>query len=103
MKKLPVVALQVVTGDIQAAYDYFEARTVGLSEVFLERYFGITDKTALNSEIFPIKFDDYRRALVPRTHLATYYFIETQRAVIVAVIDARRRPGLIRNLVRLRR
>jgi selenocysteine-specific translation elongation factor len=51
----------------------------------------------------PLKFDDYRRVLVSRSNLAVYYFIEPERAVIVAVIDARRHPRLIRDLVRGRR
>ena len=52
----------------------------------MERYFVTTDRIAANLEIFPVKFDDYRRALVPKSYLAIYYFVEPERAVIVAVV-----------------
>ena len=103
MKSLPAVALDAVREDIQAAYDYFEARVSGAGERFLDRYFSTTDTIALNPWSFTVKFDDYRRAVVPKSNLAIYYFIEPDRAVIVAVIDARRHPRLIRDLVRQRR
>lgn len=103
MKSLPVVALDAVGEDVQAAYDYFSARSPAGGDKLLARYFATTDRIESNPEVFPLKFDDYRRALVPRSHLAIYYFVETHRSVIAAVIDARRHPRLIRDLVRARR
>ena len=103
MKPLPVVALGAVREDSQAAYDYFEARLPGAGERFLERYFKTTDRIAANPETFAVKFDDYRRALVPKSHLAIYYFVESDRAAIVASIHARRHPRLIRGMLRGRR
>ena len=103
MKRLPVVALEVVSEDLQAAYDYFSARSSGGGEELLDRYFATADRIRLNAESFPLKFDDYRRALVPKTYLAVYYFVESERSVIAAVIDARRHPRLIRDLIRGRR
>ena len=97
------MVLQVVREDVQAAYDYFAARGPGGGDRLLERYFSTTDRIALNPEAFPVKFDDYRRALVPQSHLAVYYFVESVRSVVVAVIDARRHPRLIRDLIRNRR
>ena len=103
MKRLPVVALAVVSEDIQAAYDYFSARSSGGGDQLLDRYFATTDRIGLNAESFPMKFDDYRRALVPKSYLAIYYFVEPERSVIAAVIGARRHPRLIRDLIRTRR
>ena len=92
MKSRPVVALDVVREDVQAAYDYFTLRGASAGAHFLENYFAITDRMAANPEFFPFKFDDYRRALVPQSYLAVYYFIEPERSVVVAVADARRHP-----------
>ncbi len=103
MKSVPVVALAAVSADVQAAYDYFEARGARAGERFLDRYCATTDRIALNPEIFPIKFDDYRCALVRKSHLAIYDCEEPGRAVIAAVIDARRHPRFIRDFVRGRR
>jgi hypothetical protein len=69
----PVVALALVSEDIQLAYDYFSAR-LGGGDKFLERYFETTDQIALNPSIFPLKFDDYHRALIPKSDFAIYYF-----------------------------
>ena len=103
MKSQPVVALDVVREDVQAAYDYFSTRSPGGGDQLLDRYFATADRIGRNPETFPLKFDDYRRALVPKSYLAIYYFIESQRSVIAAVIDARRHPRLIRDLIRARR
>ena len=103
MKSVPVVALEPVRDDIQAAYDYFEERLAGGGDRFLAHYFAATDRIGLNPETFSIKFDDYRRALVPRSNIAIYYSVEPERVIIVAAIAARRNPGLIRQLVRGRR
>jgi hypothetical protein len=103
VKSQPVVALDAVREEVQTAYDYFAVRSSGAGDKFLERYFAIADQIALNPEAFPLKFDDYRRALVPKSSLAIYYFVEPERSVVVAVIDARRHPRLIRDLVRGRR
>ena len=72
MNPKPVVALQDVTGDVQGVYDYFEGRLAGAGERFLKRYFEITDRIASNPWMYPVKFDDYHRALAPR---ATSLFI----------------------------
>jgi plasmid stabilization system protein ParE len=103
MKSVPVVAFEPVRDDVQSAYDYFEERLSGGGDRFLAQYFATTDRIALNPEMFPLTFADYRRALVPKSNLAVYYFIAVNRAVVVAVIDARRNPRLIRRLVRERR
>lgn len=99
----PVVALEQVSEDVQLAYDYFAARLIGGGDKFLERYFISTDRIALNPWTFPVKFDDYHRALIPKSDFAIYYFQEPDRSVIVAVVNARRHPRLLRDFVRARR
>ena len=103
MNGKPVVALAMVSADVQHAYDYFAARLQGGGDKFLQRYFESTDQIASNPAIFPVKFDDYHRALIPKSDFAIYYFQEPNRSVIVAVINARRHPRLIRDFVRTRR
>ena len=103
MNSKPVVALAGVSADVQDAYDYFETRVGATGERFLQRYFATTDAIALNPWTYPVKFDDYHRALIPRSSFAIYYFQEPVRSVIVAVVDARRHPGVIRRMVRTRR
>lgn len=103
MNSKPVVALAAVSDDVQLAYDYFADRRTGGGDRFLRRYFTATDGIALNPWSFPVKFDDYHRALIAKSPFAIYYFQEPTRSVIVAVIDARRHPRLIRDAIRSRR
>lgn len=102
MKSKPVVALALVSEDVQLAYNYFSARSGG-GDKFLARYFETTDHITINPWSFPLKFDDYHRALIPKSDFAIYYFQEPDRSVIVAVIHARRHPSLIRGYIRTRR
>ena len=103
MKSLPVVALSAVSGDLQDAYDYFELHLPGAGERFLLNYFATADRIAANALLFPLKFDDYHRALIPKSNYAVYYFIADDRVVTVAVIDARRDPRLTRDFIRSRK
>jgi hypothetical protein len=65
VKTPPVVALAAVREDVQAAHDYFSARSPAGGDKLLERSFATTDRIESNPEAFPLKFDDYRRALIP--------------------------------------
>ena len=104
MNPKPVVALHYVSDDVQSGYDYLEHGLPGRGERFLKRYFEVTDRIAANPWVYPVKFDDYHRALVPqKSNLAVYYFQEPELSVIVAVVDARRNPRLIRAFIRGRR
>lgn len=103
MNSKPVVAFDGVQDDVQSAYDYFESQLPGAGERFLGRYFAVADLIAQNAQTFPVKFDDYHRALIPRSNYAVYYFQEATRSVVVAVVNARRHPRLIRDFVRARR
>ena len=67
MNGKPVVALEVVREDVQQAFDYFNVRVGGTGERFLNRYFSVADAIVLNPWSFPVKFDDYHRALIPKS------------------------------------
>ncbi len=69
MNSKPVVALAQVSEDVQLAHDYFAARLDAGGDKFLKRYFTATDQIALNPWSFPLKFDDYHRALDPQERL----------------------------------
>jgi len=103
MKSLPVVALTAVDQDVQLAYDYFEAHLPGAGERFLQHFFAVAGRIEANALLYPVKFDDYHRALVPKSNYAIYYFIAEDRVIIVAAVDARRDPRLTRDLIRLRK
>ena len=76
----PVIALAFVSDEVQLAYDYCAARLKDGGEKSLKQYFELTDQIAHNPPMFPVKFDDYHRAMIPKSDLAIYYFQEPDRA-----------------------
>jgi hypothetical protein len=72
MKRLPVVALDIVREDVQGVYDYLATPSHAAAESFLERDFEAADRIARNPETFAVKFEDYPRARVPRGNIAIH-------------------------------
>jgi hypothetical protein len=103
MKSVPVVALDPVRDDVQAAYDYFEEQLPGGGDAFLSRYFTTADRIGLNPEIFSIKFSDYRRAFVPRSNLGRLLLHRAGARGNRRSDRWARNPRVIRAVVRQRR
>ncbi len=55
-----------------------------------------------NPEQFPKKHRFFRRALIPRTYFGAYFAIEPDVTTVVAVLDLRQDPRVIRSLIKLR-
>ena len=56
-----------------------------------------------NPDAFPKKHGDVRRALLKRSYYVVYFVEEPDRSVVVAVLDARRDPQEIRDIVEERK
>ncbi len=57
---------------------------------------------AWNPEGFPKKYGTVRRAILKRSYYIVYFVVETDRSVVVAVLDGRREPNEIRSVVEQR-
>lgn len=55
-----------------------------------------------NPEQFPKKHRVFRRAIVRRTYFGIYFAIEPEVTTVVAVLDMRNDPRVIRALLNLR-
>ena len=55
-----------------------------------------------NPELFPKKYKRFRRAIIRRTYFGIYYVIEPAVTVVVAVLDLRRDPRAIREMLKTR-
>ena len=52
-----------------------------------------------NPELFPKRFRFFRRAVICNTFFGIFYVIEPGGTTIVAVLDMRQRPRILRTLV----
>lgn len=103
MKSLPVVALPEVEADLCGAIEHYTSwRSDGAAHV-LGKYEETIGWIAWNPESFPKKYGPVRRAILKQSYYIVYFVIEEGRTVILAVLDGRREPRLIRGLLRKRR
>ena len=52
-----------------------------------------------NPELFPPKHRFFRRAIIRRTYFGIYFAIEPEITTVVAVLDLRNDPRVIRSLL----
>lgn len=53
-------------------------------------------------ELFQRKYRNFRRVIVRKTCFGVYYVIEPKVTVVVAVLDLRRNPKVIRRMLNVR-
>jgi plasmid stabilization system protein ParE len=96
---LPVVALPEVEGDLRGAISHYASwRSDGEADV-LRRYDETVGWIEWNPEAFPKKYGPVWRAILKHSYYIVYFLIESERSLILAVLDGRRDPAEIRSLV----
>jgi len=102
MKVDSVVAIEEVKSDINAAEQFYNSKGSGIGSYF--RYCIIADIESLRlyAGIHAKHFGFYRM-FSSRFPFAIYYDIKPETAIVVAVIDMRRHPALIKMKLRERR
>jgi plasmid stabilization system protein ParE len=103
MKSKPVVALPEVEFDLQGAIAHYESwRSDGRSHI-LQKYDETISWISWNPESFPKKYGDVQRAILKQSYYIVYFIQESERSMILAVLDGRRKPSIIKGLVGRRR
>jgi len=98
-----VEALEVVQADLEYARSFYESWKPGGGDEILQKYFDALEWIEWNPDLFPRKFGVIQRVLLKRSYFVVYFFQEPDRSVVVAVLDARRNPRIIRKMVHRRR
>ena len=99
VRSLPVDALPEVEGDLRAAILHYSSwRSDGESHV-LQMYDETVGWISWNPEAFPKKHGQVRRAILKHSYYIVYFLIETDRSLVLAVLDGRRKPSEIRSLL----
>jgi|GEM_PF-890345 len=103
MNSKPVVALAEVLGDLeQATAHYVTWRSDGAAHV-LQIYDETVALIESNPDSFPKKYGPVQRAILKHSYDLAYFVQETDRSLVVAVLDGRRSPTEIKKIVRMRR
>ena len=103
MNSKPVDALTVVTEDLKnAAAQYQSWRSDG-AEHILKKYDETVSWIAWNPGLFPRKFGSVQKAILKQSYYIVYFIQESKRSLVLAVLDGRRSPAEIREIVSTRR
>lgn len=103
MQSQPVEFLEWVEYDLAHAMDFHDSWLTDGADRFLDRFRETVSLIDGNPEQFPRKHRFFRRAIIRRTYFGIYFAIEPEVTTVVAVLDMRNDPRVIRSLLNLRR
>ena len=93
MTSKPVVALAGVESDLKGAIEHYAGwREDGKAHI-LALYDETIQSIEWNPDLFPKKFGRVQRAIVKRPYYIVYFIQESERTIILAVLDGRRNPS----------
>lgn len=102
MKVDSVVAIEEVKSDIDAAEQFYHSKESGIGAYFRDCIIADIESLRLYAGIHAKHFGVYRM-FSSRFPFAIYYDIKDETAIVVAVIDMRRHPALIKRKLRERK
>jgi len=86
--------------DLKSAYRWYEDREHGLGERFLLSVRSSFLEIGRNPEMFPVRFDSFRRVLMGNFPYAISYVIESDRIVVYSVTHTSRDPEALKRRLR---
>jgi hypothetical protein len=98
MKFRNVELLDEAELDLRAGEEFYNQRESGLGDYFVDSVFSDLSSLEHYAGIHAKHFGCYR-LISKRFPFAVYYELEDESVVVIAIIDMRRRPNTIRNLV----
>lgn len=99
MKSLPVYALPEVDADLRAAAMHYASWRSDGAEHILQKYEETVEWIRWNPEAFPRKYGMVRRAILKQSYYIVYFLVETDLTIVLAVLDGRRDPREIQNII----
>ena len=102
MKSKPVYALEAVAADLRAAGDHYASWRSDGREHLLGKYEETVSWIAWNPDLFPRAVGQIQRAILKHSYYVVYFIQETDRTLVLAVLDGRRDPRSIRVLLQRR-
>lgn len=88
--------------DLLDGHAFYERQAAGVGTYFLDSLFADIDALVLYAGIHPQPDGRFYRTLAKRFPYAIYYLLAAEGVTVAAVLDCRRRPGLIRSTLQSR-
>jgi len=102
VKTQPVEFLEFVEFDLRQACGFYDSWKANGAEDFQVKFRETVAWIEWHPEIFQRKYKHFRRAIIRRTYFGIYYVIEPDVTVVVALLDLRRNPKVIRRMLYVR-
>jgi len=96
---LPLIVRPEAERDLAEAHDWYASRVRGLGSEFLLAIDAALSSIQRTPELYPIVYENLRRALIRRFPYGIFYLVEEARIVVIAVMHARRDPETWRRRV----
>ena len=103
MRSLPVFTLPEVESDLREAMVHYASWRTDGAEHIRQKYDETIGWIAWNPEAFPRKHGLVRRAILKQSYYIVYFIEETERTIVLAVLDGRRDPQDIMSVVKTRK
>mgnify|MGYP001566873496 CR=1 FL=1 len=103
MKSQPVEFLDFVEHDLRYARAFYDSWQTDGGRKFLGKFYETADWIEWNPEQFPRQYRRFRRAIIRRTYFGIFFAVEPGVTTVVAVLDLRQDPRVIRSLLGLRK
>lgn len=99
----PVVFLEPVEDDLRLAIEFYDSWRGDGGAEFLKRFRETIDWIEWNPRMFLEPFRPFRRAIIRKSYYGVFFACESNQSVEVAVLDLRRDPETIQELLKRRR
>lgn len=94
---MELILLSKADSEIQAAFNRYEDYQAGRGELFLRHVDVAIGLILRNPQIGPVYENPYRRMLVRDFPYGIFYQVQPKRIIIVALMDLRQNPTLVRK------
>jgi toxin ParE1/3/4 len=95
----PVHLTRQARADIAEAADYYEQKSEGLGDKFVDRVLEAVEKIAANPHGYAKVFQNLRRCNVPKFAYALWFEIRPDNSLVVACLHAKRSSQLAKERV----
>jgi hypothetical protein len=89
--------LPEIVDDTIAGYQWYEAKSSGLGEEFLQVFFACTQEISDNPLLSPKIFGEFRRRLIRKFPFVLYYQIDRKTIVVFGLFHCARGPLFIQK------
>lgn len=91
--------LSAAARDLVDGYRFYEKQAPGVGAYFLDSLYADIDLLVVNAGIHPLYFGRYHRLLSARFPFAVYYRVDSDTALVYAVLECRRNPAWTRTRI----